>query len=117
MRLLRFSLIAVVLSVAGFLFAWRWAVCAVLLTDFSGPVSMASIIQMRHPVCIVSPHWIHATDSELVIRWQMAEVPARLGVVFLLWCGGVILAFIVARRRTTAINPMSRTETSGGAQG
>ena len=93
MKILRFSLIALLLGGAAYLIAWRWAVRAVLLTHLNGPITIVDMIKSQHPVRVVNPQWIKAGDRELLVYWQLAEVQGRLAVVFLIWCGAMIVNF------------------------
>jgi hypothetical protein len=46
----------------------------------------AEIIRERFPVHLVNPATIHSHDqADILFRWKVAEIRARMGVVSLLW--------------------------------
>ena len=98
--LLRFSLTSIGISVLAYLTAWRWAIDATLYTTaYSGPGGY-DYVRSRHRFCVIDPSWVGRADDQSVwIRWVVAEMKARLAVVFILLCAAMILNFIWASRK------------------
>ena len=100
----------------GCLAAWHWAVDAMVPRGvYSGPGG-ADYIQSKFPIHVVPPKWALPDDELFLMRWTFAEMKARLAVLFLVWCGLMILIHIWSSRASAAIKSVEPTRAPEGAR-
>lgn len=54
----------------------------------SSNLTSAQIIRQRCPIRLVQPEWV-SSQPDMLMNWLMAETRARLGLVGVVWLGGV----------------------------
>jgi hypothetical protein len=71
-------------------------VSGLMSTDFSA----VDVIRERCPLHLMQPEWIAGTDQmDILLRWPIMEMKARLAVVLVLWVFGVSILAVQFRRR------------------
>ena len=94
----RFILVTFILTVASYFVVTEWAVRSVTVNDINGPASVASLIRKSHVICLVDPASYINDEKDNMGGWIMAEIHARVAIVFLIWWAGVTVTFIWTTR-------------------
>src|SRR5664280_2110259 len=80
--LAKLSAITAALLAAAYITVGSINISGLMSHDFTA----ADIVRQRCPVHLIQPGWLAGTDQfDVLFRWSVAEMRARLAVLMLLW--------------------------------